>query len=141
MDGLRDNWLRLHLAIAPLGTLGVTWLLALGVGAGRWWESWNTLELTGQIVPLAGIIYGSAIFVLERTVRMFWALAQRENDIEKGRKQGREEGREEGHEEGREYERERIERLLKDSGIEIPPDVAREISGKGTEGGRGHKEG
>ena len=125
MDGLRDNWLRLHLALAPLGTLGVTWLLALGVGAGRWWENWNTLELTGQIVPLAGIIYGSAIFVLERTFRMFWALAQRENDIEKGRKQGREEGRE--------YERERIERLLKDRGIEIPPDVAREISGKETE--------
>ena len=138
---MRDNWLRLHLAMAPLGTLGVTWLLALAVGAGRWWENENTLGLAGQTVPLAGVIYGSAIFVLERTFRMFWALAQRENDIEKGRKQGREEGREEGHEEGREYERERIERLLKDRGIEIPPDVAREISGKETEGRRGHKEG
>ena len=63
---------------------------------------------------------------------MFWALAQREKDIEKGRERGREEGREEG----REHERERIERVLREGGVEIPPDVAREISAKGTEGSR-----
>ena len=59
---------------------------------------------------------------------MFWALAQREKDIEKGREKGREEGRE--------HERERIERVLRESGVEIPPDVAREIYAKGTEGSR-----
>ena len=128
MEGLRESWLRLHLALAPLGTLGVTWLLALSVGAGQWWENWSTLALTGQVVPLAGILYGSAVFVFERTFRMFWALAQREKDIERGRKRGREEGRE--------HERERIERVLRESGVEIPPDVAREISTKGTEGSR-----
>ena len=79
---------------------------------------------------------------------MFWALAQREKDIEKGREEGRKEGREEGREkgreegrekgreEGREYERGRIERVLRERGIEIPPDVAREISANGTEGDR-----
>ena len=140
MVGLRESWLRLHLALAPLGTLGVTWLLALSVGAGQWWEDRDTLALTGQIVPLAGILYGSAVFVFERTFRMFWALAQRDKDIEKGREEGREEGREAGLEEGleagREHERERIERLLRESGIEIPPYVAREISAKGTKGSR-----
>ena len=40
---------------------------------------------------------------------------------------------EEGLEAGREHERERIERLLRESGVEIPPDVAREISAKGTD--------
>ena len=119
----------------------MTWLLAFSVGAGQWWEDRDTLALTGQIVPLAGILYGSAIFVLERTVRMFWALAQRDKDIEKGREEGREAGLEEGREAGREagleagreHERERIERLLRESGVEIPPDVAREISAKGTD--------
>ena len=61
---------------------------------------------------------------------MFWALAQREKDIEKGREKGREEGREEG----REYERQRIERVLRESGVEIPTEVIREISAKRADG-------
>lgn len=77
---------------------------------------------------------------------MFWALALREKDIEKGREEGREVGREEGREvgreegrevgceEGREYERKRIERVLRESGVVIPPEVEQEISAKEVDG-------
>ena len=101
MEWLRDNWLRLHLAISPLGTLIVTWLLLFSVGAGQWWDNRDNLESAGQITPFGGIIYGSAIFVLEITVRMLWALAQRQKDIDKARLEGEQKGREEGVEEGR----------------------------------------
>ena len=119
MEWLRDNWLRLHLAISPLGTLGVTWLLVFSVGAGRWWDSRESLELAGQAVPFGGIVYGSSILVLEVTVRMFWALAQRQRDIDKARGEGRQEGREEGRQEAI---REMVER-----GIELPPEILKDL--------------
>ena len=119
MEWLRDNWLRLHLAISPLGTLGVTWLLVSSVGAERWGDSRESLELAGQAVPFGGIVYGSSILVLEVTVRMFWALAQRQRDIDKARGEGRQEGREEGRQEAI---GEMVER-----GIELPPEILKDL--------------
>ncbi len=147
MEWLRDNWLRLHLAISPLGTLIVTWLLLFSVGAGQWWENRDNLESAGQITPFGGIIYGSAIFVLEITVRMLWALAQRQKDIDKARlegeqkgreegveegrqegiAEGREEGRQEGKAEGRQEGREQMLRELAERGINLPPEILEDL--------------
>ena len=122
MEWLRDNWLRLHLAISPLGTLVVTWLLLYFVGTGQWWNSKETLDLAGQTTPFGGILYGSSVFVLEVTVRMLWALAQRQKDIDKARGEGREEGREEGRKEGREEGRQLLIKKMLERGIDIPPE-------------------
>ena len=126
MEWLRDNWLKVHLAISPLGTLIVTWILATSVDSGQWWNERTSLELTGQIVPLGGILYGSGILVLEVTGRMLWALAQ----LAQHRKEMtriREESREEGRQEGRE---EMIQKLL-DSGLELPPGFLKDIRENG----------
>ena len=127
MEWLRDNWLKVHLAISPLGALVVTWLLAFAVGSGQWWNDRNTLELTGQIVPLGGVVYGSVILVLEVTTRMLWALAQRQRDKEKWRKEGIQEGRREGRQEGRQEGREEAIRELLDRGVDLPPDLLKDI--------------
>ena len=103
MKWLEENWLQLHLALAPLGTLVTTWLIWLSGGDGwQWWSNRDSAAEMGQIVPLGAVVYGSLIFAIERLGRMFWALAQREKDIERGRQKGREEGREEGIQKGRE---------------------------------------
>ena len=132
MEWLRDNWLKVHLALTPLGTLIVTWSMLVGVDAGLWWESKSALELAGQTVPFGGIVYGSSILVLEVTARMLWALAQRYTDMEKARKEGREEGREEGRKEGREEGRERVLLALMERGVELPPDILEELNGTRT---------
>ena len=46
---------------------------------------------------------------------MFWALAQREKDIERGRKEGRQEGRE------------RLIRQLVDQDVPLPPEILKEL--------------
>ena len=131
MEWLRENWLKAHLAVSPLGTLGVTWLLTLLVDAGQWWSNRETLELAGQTVPLGGIIYGSSVLVLEVAGRMLWVLAQRQNDMNKARGEGREAGREEGRKEGREAGREEgrregrqqaIREMVK-RGVTLPPEI------------------
>ena len=123
MEWLRDNWLKVHLAISPLGTFLVTWVLVATIGPGQWWDSGDSLGLTGQAVPLGGVLYGSGILVLEVLFRMLWALAQRQKDIEKWRKEGKEEGRKEGREEGRE---ETIRELL-ERGVDLPPEVLKDL--------------
>ncbi len=128
VEWLRDNWLKLHLAISPHGTLGVTWLLVFSVGAGQWWEDRASLEATRQVVPLGGIVYGSGILVLEVAFRMLWALAQRQKDIERARQEGRQEGREEG--------REQALRDPLDRGVDLPPELLKEI--ERAPGGRNH---
>ena len=96
MKWLEENWLQLHLALAPLGTLVTTWLIWLSGGDGwQWWSNRDSAAEMGQIVPLGAVVYGSLIFAIERLGRMFWALAQRQKDIERGRQEGREEGFEE----------------------------------------------
>ena len=139
MEWLRDNWLRLHLAISPLGTLIVTCLLLFSVGAEQWWDNRDNLESAGQITPFGGIIYGSAIFILEITVRMLWALAQRQKDIDKARLEGEQKGREEGVEEGRQEGiaegkaegrqegREQMLRELAERGINLPPEILEDL--------------
>ena len=75
--------------------------------------------------------YAALIVLIERSVKMFWALAQREKDrqrwreeaLKEGREVGLEMGREEGREEGREDERSRIERQLAAQGIAVPPEA------------------
>ena len=119
MEWLRENWLRVYLAVSPLGTLLVTWLLLYAVGSGQWWSSRENLESAGQSVPWGGVIYGSAILLMEVLARMLWTLATRSKDMEKSRKEGREEGREET-----------IQKLL-ERGIELPPDVLKDIRENG----------
>ena len=77
----------------------------------------------GQMTPLGAVVYGSLILVIETVGRMFWALAQREKDIEKGRIEGREEGRQLGRDEGRE---ELIRQLLQHN-VDLPPEILREL--------------
>ena len=66
-------------------------------------------------MPMGAACYAAVILVIERAGRMFWALAQRQKDIDKWRKEGREAGRED--------ERTRIERELAEQGIEVPPEA------------------
>ena len=116
MKWLEENWLQLHLALAPLGTLLVTWLLWISGGDGwQWWSSRDSSGQMGQIVPLGAVVYGSLIFAIERLGRMFWALAQRQKDIEKGRKEGRQEGRDE------------VIRKLLEKRVDIPPEILKEL--------------
>ena len=65
----------------------------------------------GQIVPLGAVVYGSLIFAIERLGRMFWALAQREKDIERGRQKGREE----------------VIKKLREKNVDIPPEILKEL--------------
>lgn len=95
-----DNWLSYHLAVVPIGTLLATTLLLLLTGSEwQWWGNQANLMLAGQLAPFGAAVYGTAMFLAERVGRMFWALAQRKRDIEKGRQEGRQEGREEREQE------------------------------------------
>ncbi len=123
------------MAFSPIGVLISTALLSRY--AGVW--SWNDRESLGffaDLIPLGVVVYAAAVLAMEWVIRMvFWALAQREKDIEKrraeGRARGREEGREEGREMGREIgrreEQERILLSLLERGIQVPPGI---ISGE-----------
>ncbi len=130
VEWLRDNWLKVHLVISPLGTLLVSWILVSAFGSGQWWSDRSSLELTGQIVPLGGVIYGSGILVLEATGRMLWALAQlaqHRKEMTRIREESREKGRQEGREEGRQEGVEEIIRRLLERGVDLPPDVVNDI--------------
>ena len=54
---------------------------------------------------------------------MLWALAQRHKDMEKAREEGREEGKKQGREEGKEQ----VLRDLLDRGVELPPELLKEM--------------
>ena len=75
----------------------------------------------GQIVPLGAVVYGSLIFAIERLGRMFWALAQRRKDIERGREEGRQEGRE------------RLIRQLVEQDVPLPPEILAEVKDRPNE--------
>ena len=47
---------------------------------------------------------------------MFWALAQRQKDIEKGREEGRQQGREE------------VIRKLREQKVDIPPEILKDLA-------------
>lgn len=87
-------------------------------------------------MPLGAVVYGSLIFAIERLGRMFWALAQREKDIERGRQKGREEGREEGIQKGREEGRDEVIRKLLEKNVDIPPEILKELEDLERDSGR-----
>ena len=126
MKWLEENWLQLHLALAPLGTLVTTWLIWLSGGNGwQWWSNRDSAAEMGQIVPLGAVVYGSLIFAIERLGRMFWALAQREKDIERGRQKGREEGFEEAWG--------KLIQLLAEQNVSLSPEALAEIKDRSKE--------
>ena len=65
--------------------------------------------------------------MIEGVDRMFWALAQREKDIEKGRQEGRKEGRQEGREKGRQEGRAELIRELVAQSVNLPPEILKEL--------------
>ena len=134
---LVENWLRVHVALVPIGTLAATWLLRFAVGqSGQWWQSSESIAAMGQTIPLGAAIYGSLISILEGIVIMFWALAQIAKDIDKWRAEGREQGLKEGLElarkerdEGREQGRQEVLKMLVEQNIELPQELLKEING------------
>ena len=78
---------------------------------------------------LGAVVYGSLIFAIERLGRMFWALAQREKDIERGRQEGIEKGREEGFEEAWE----KLIQLLAEQNVSLSPEALAEIKDRSKE--------
>ena len=145
LNWLRENWLRVHVALVPIGTLAATWLLQFAVGQSwQWWQSSESIAAMGQAIPLGAAIYGSLISILEGIVRMFWALGQIAKDIDKwrseGREQGREQGlkeglelarkeREQGRQEGREAGRQEVLKQLAEQNIDLPQELLKEING------------
>ena len=130
LNWLRENWLRVHVALVPIGTLAATWLLRFAVGQPwQWWQSTESIAAMGQAIPLGAAIYGSLISILEGIVRMFWALGQIAKDIDKWRSEGREQGRVEGRQQGREEGRQEILKLLAERNIELPQELLKEING------------
>ena len=126
LNWLRENWLRIHVALVPIGTLAATWLLRFAVGQPwQWWQSSESIAAMGQAIPLGAVIYGSAISILEGIVRMFWALGQIAKDIDKWRSEGREQGREEGRQQGRQE----LLKQLAEQNIELPQELLKEING------------
>ena len=122
----------MHLAFSPIGVLIATVLLSRY--AGVWgWSDRDSLGFLAELVPLGVVAYAAAVFVTEQVIRMvFWALAQREKDIEKRRAEGWEkgraaghaeghaEGRAEGRREGRQEAEDSILQTLAEFGIELP---------------------
>ena len=126
LNWLRENWLRVHVALVPIGTLAATWLLQSAAGhPWQWWQSSESIAAMGQAIPLGAAIYGSLISILEGIVRMFWALGQIAKDIEKWRAEGREQGRQQGRAEGRQE----VLKQLAERNIELPQELLKEING------------
>ena len=141
LNWLRENWLRVHVALVPIGTLAATWLLRLAAGQSwQWWQTSESIAAMGQAIPLGAALYGSLISILEGIVRMFWALGKIAEDINKWRAEGREQGlkeglelarkeREEGRQEGREAGRQELLKQLAAQNIHLPQELLKEING------------
>ena len=72
--------------------------MLLSAYAGVWgWNDRESMVFLADLVPLGAVVYAAAVFMMEWVIRMvFWALAQREKDIEKRRAEGRAIGVQEG---------------------------------------------
>ena len=118
--GWRQRWAQAYIAFSPIGILIATALLSRS--AGVWgWSDREDLGFLASLVPLGGVVYATIILVLEWGVRMvFWALAQREKDIEKRRAEGRVEGRAEARREAEREVGERIVQFMAERGIKLP---------------------
>lgn len=79
---------------------------------------------TALLFPTTAALYGGAVMILaaKETVER-WSRSKDEKAMAKGR--------EEGLKEGREEERQRIIALLKERGVEIPSEIANNLSGEG----------
>ena len=117
--GWRQRWAQAYIVFSPIGILIATALLSRY--AGVWgWSDRDDLGFLASLVPLGGVVYAAIILVLEWGVRMvFWALAQREKDIEKRRDEGRDEGRREGRREAEDN----MLRVLAECGVEMTVDL------------------
>ena len=110
------NWLTYHLALVPIGTVAATTLLLFSTGSQwQWWTSEQDLVLAGQVAPFGVAVYGAAMFLVEEAGRMFWALTQRDKDIEKAQER-------------------MAKRLIKDAGIS--PEVLDKAKDKAQEDAR-----
>lgn len=129
----------MHLAFSPIGVLIATALLSRYAGVWGWGDR-DRLGFLADLVPLGVVAYAAAVFAAEQVIRMvFWALAQREKDIEKrraegwakGRAVGHAEGRAEGRREGRQEAEQSILQTLAEFGIELPTnDISAVLPGR-----------
>ena len=126
-DWLTENPLHRHIGLAPGGSLVATWLMLGLAGAGwSWWADAAALERAGQVFPMGAGVYGTLAALIDGGFKMiFFALAQRRQEIERRREEGRQVGRTEGREE--------LIRELVDRGVSLPDDVRKGIEkdGKG----------
>ena len=92
-----NNWFSYHLAIVPIGTVGVTWLLLFVTGdMWHWWSREEDLVMAGQVAPFAAAVYGMFIFLAERIGRKAWSFFSREKALEEARKEPSAEGYRQG---------------------------------------------
>ena len=84
------NSLYRHIAFAPVGTLGATTVLLGLSGAGwTWWSPATDLVRAGQVIPLGTFVYGTAAVFVDGGVRViFYALAQRQKEIDRRHQEG-----------------------------------------------------
>ena len=108
---LSENSLYRHLAFAPLGSISVTWILLGFSDIGwNWWSGTGPVQ-AGQVVPLGTVVYGTLAVFADGVFKMiFFALAQRKNEIAKRHLEGR---------------RQLLQELI-NKGIDLPPDLLQE---------------
>ena len=125
--GWRQRWARAYIAFSPIGVLIATGLLSRSVGVWGWGDE-ESLGFLASLTPLGGVVYAAAIFVMEWGVRMvFWALAQREKDIEKRRAEGEARGEARGEVRGKRQAREDVLQALKARGADVSPEFVSDI--------------
>lgn len=125
--GWRQSWARAYIAFSPIGVLIATLLLSRY--AGVWgWSDRESMGFLASLIPLGGVVYAAAILVMEWGVRMvFWALAQREKDIEKRRAEGEARGEARGEVRGRRQAREELLRVLDARGADVSPELFADV--------------
>lgn len=77
------------------------------------------ITATLLLFPTTAVLYGG--------FKLFFAA--KEAVERKARERGQTEGREQGRQEGRQEERERINRILEEFSVSLPPEVAKKLSG------------
>ena len=123
------------------GSLSITVSMAIAVTISRCqscaglWGIGFLKELTDQddgVIILATLLLFPTTLALYGVLQMWFAAkeAVEKRATERGRREGRREGRQEGRREGRQEERERISKALVEHGVELPPEIARILSGE-----------
>ena len=109
---LSENSLNRHLATLPLGVLFTTWVLLCITGEGtRWWSEREALTTAGQAVPFGAVLYSSSVVLLDGGVKVvFYAMAQRKEEIDRRKQEGR---------------RQLLKELI-EQGVQLPPELEKE---------------